>query len=435
MPLYSLSLRFLRCLPAVLLLLVPALAFAAQPLDRIIAVVNEDVVLASDLEQEMRIVKGQLMQRGVNPPPDAVLERQVLERLIMKQLQLSFAERLGIRVDDASLNAAVQQIARQNNLSLSEFRATLEQEGFDYVEFRDDLREQITIQRLQQRQVESDVSVSPQEVASLLSNLEEEGGGAEFNLGHILIATPEAASPEQIAEARAEAESVVERLRDGGDFASLAAAHSDDQNALEGGSLGWRQRNELPTLFAEQVPALSTGEVVGPIQSASGFHIIKLLDRREGDRASVIQTRARHILIRTNAIVDDAAARDRLESIRERLANGEEFATLARANSDDTASAARGGDLGWTTPGTLVPEFQQVLDALAPGEISHPFQSRYGWHLVQALERREHDVTTEVRRARATDIIRQRKAEEVLENWLRRMREEAYVDLRLNGGA
>lgn len=409
-------------------------ARAVQPLDRIVAVVNDDVVLASELARETTAIKAQLSKRDVTLPPADVLERQVLERLIMQRLQLQYAERVGIRVDDATLNAALQRIAEQNNLTLSEFRTALQRDGVDYGEFRDELRNQIKLQRLQQRQVETQVSVSPQEIEEFLKSQPEGGGKVEYNVGHVLVATPEAATPEQLRAAREKAEAVLTQLRQGADIAAVAASESDARNALDGASLGWRSREQLPTIFASQVPELEVGEATGPIQSPSGFHVIQLLERRDGSREMVTQTQARHILIQPNAVVSDEDAKLRLQTLRQRIQGGDSFADLARANSDDTGSAVQGGDLGWASPGKFVPEFERVMDELAPGEISEPFQSRFGWHIIQVVDRRQHDSTTEMRRARATEAIRERKSEEALQTWLRRLRDEAYIDLRLAQG-
>jgi peptidyl-prolyl cis-trans isomerase SurA len=403
----------------------------AEPLDRIIAVVNDQIVLSSELDAEIELVTAQLRQRGGSLPPREAIERQVLERLIAQKLQLAMAERVGIRVDDATLNAATQRIAEQNKLSLSEFRDTLEREGLDYAKFRAGLRKEIALARLHQRQTESQVNVTPQEVEEFLASQGPAGAGTEYLLGHILIATPEQASAEQLEAARAEAAEVQAKADAGEDFGQLAATYSDSGTALEGGSLGWRGQAELPTLFADQVPRLQVGGKVQVTQSPSGFHVIKLLDRRDTGRQVVEQTHARHILIRTNEVVTDADARLRLESLKRRIEGGENFGELARANSDDKGSAVQGGDLGWASPGTYVPAFERTLAQLGPGEISEPFQTRFGWHVVQVLERRQHDSTDEFRRTQAAAAIRQRKSEEVLESWLRRLRDEAYVDIRL----
>lgn len=418
--------------PAIVLvaLLAAAPLMAAQVLDRIVAVVNDDVVLQSELEQEVATIAAQLRQRNIAMPDEQTLTRQVLERLIMQRLQLAVAERNGIRVDEATLNAAVQRIAEQNNLSLSQFRATLENEGFDYSTFRDNLRNEIILTRLHQRQAENRVSVSPQEIEEYLAS---QGGSntTEYLVGHILIAMPENASAEQVQRARQRAEEVHGLLVAGGNLAQLAASYSDSPTALDGGSLGWRSQGELPTLFASQVPQLAVGETGQIVQSPSGFHLIQLLDRRSSDQAVITQTHARHILIRPNAVVSDQDARTRLETLRQRIQNGADFAELARANSDDKGSASQGGDLGWASPGTFVPSFEQAMAKLAPGQISEPFQSNFGWHIVQVLERRQRDATDELRRAKAAEAIRQRKSEEALEAWLRQLREEAYVDIRL----
>lgn len=413
-------------------MLVPGLASAEQLLDRIVAVVNDDVVLASELERELRVVVQRLQQQGVQLPPEQALVGQVLDRLVMERLQLSAAERMGIQVDDATLNAALRRIAEQNQLSLSQFRDVLAQEGMSFAQFREDLREEIRIQRLRQRQVESKVNVTPQEVDELLRSRDGGSAAAEYLLGHVLIALPRTPSPEQLRSARAEAEQAVEQLQQGAPLEQVAAAHSDSSTALEGGSLGWRSAAELPTLFAQQVPQMQPGEVRGPIEAGGGLHIIKLLDQRQGEQNLVTQTRARHILIQPNAVVSDSDARLRLESLRERIQAGESFEQLARQYSADKGSARQGGDLGWVDPGSTVPQFEQTMNSLAPGEISQPFQSQFGWHIVQVLERRQHDNTEQVARAQAANQIRQRKSEEALERWLRGLREEAYVDYRLD---
>ena len=417
---------------ALALLLAAPQALAAQLLDRIVAVVNDDVVLLSELEQEVKTVAAQLQQRNIPLPDQQILIRQVLERLIMQRLQLAVAERSGIRVDEATLNAAVQRIAEQNNLSLSQFRAALEAEGYDYAAFREGLRNEIVLARLHQRQAESRVHITPQEIDEFLAS--QSGSNTdEYLVGHILISIPDQASAAQLQQARERAEQVLRALREGAELAQLAASYSDSPTALDGGSLGWRTQGELPTLFANVVPQLAVGETADILQGPSGFHIIQLLDRRSSDRAVITQTRARHILITPNEVVSESDARQRLESLRRRILNGEDFAELAKAHSDDKASASRGGDLGWASPGMFVPSFEQAMAQLAPGEISEPFRSNFCWHIVQVLERRQRDATDELRRARAAEIIRQRKTEEVLEAWLRQLREDAYVDIRLDG--
>lgn len=403
---------------------------AAEQLDRIVAVVNDDVVLASELAAEVRQVTNQARARGASLPPPAILERQVLERLIMVRLQLSLAQRAGIHVDETTLNAAVRRIADQNNLSLSQFRDALEADGVNFADFREAVREEITIMRLRQRQIESQIHVSAQEIDEMLAT----AGGAdapEYLVGHILIPVPEGATAEQIQSARARAEAVLAELRAGADFAVAAATHSAGQTALQGGSLGWRTEAELPTLFAGIVPSMAVGQISEVIDSPSGFHIIQLQERRRGEPQMVTQTRARHILIRSDALISEEEARLRAETLRQRIAAGADFAELARAHSADRGSAARGGDLAWFNPGTMVPEFERAMNQLAIGEISEPVRTAYGWHIIEVLDRRQRDVGEETLRINAAERIRARKVEEATESWLRRLRDEAYVEVRL----
>ena len=419
-----------------LLALVAALPAVAAPqtLDRIVAVVNDGVILASDLQQEMTTVKQQLRQRHTPLPPDDVLRGQVLERLIMKKVQLEMADRVGVTVDDNTLNQALRRIADRNHLTLSQFRDALESQGMSFSAYRSQLRDEIIISRLRQRQVDNRVHVSPQEIDEHLATQTAADKDSEFLLGHILVALPEAASAKQIEAARAKAEAIRQSLLNGANFETTAAAKSDGQNALDGGRLGWRKASQLPTIFADQVLGMSVGDISQIIRSPSGFHIVKLLDRRSSDTHVVTQTHARHILIKTNKVVTSRDAEMRLESLRERIVHGEDFGKLAQTHSDDPASAANGGDLGWITPGTMVPAFQKAMDGLEPGQISQPFRTQYGWHIVQVLGRRKHDSTKEYRRAKAAKEIRDRKSEEALELWLRRLRDEAYVEKRLNNG-
>jgi peptidyl-prolyl cis-trans isomerase SurA len=417
-------------------LLVACLALTALPgvqareLDRILAVVNDDVIVQSELEAAMQVVREQLRQQRAQLPPEQVLQRQVLERVILTRLQLQLATSTGIRVDDETLNRAVQEIAAQNRLSLSEFRDILEADGFSFARFREDIRNEIVINRLQQRQVTNRITVTDQEVENFLANQSAQGTEhTRYRLAHILIATPEAASPEQVQAARAKAEQVLAELRAGSDFHQTAVSVSDGQQALAGGDLGWREAGQLPSLFADVAVQLAPGEVSDLIRNASGFHIVKLVDR-QGEEHVVTQTHARHILIRPDELTTHTDARNRLEQLRERVLAGEEFANLARSHSADPGSAASGGSLGWVNPGDLVPQFEEVMDRLGPGQVSEPFETPFGWHVVQVLERRQHDNTEDVRRARARELIRQRKAEEELEVWLRRLRDEAYVEIR-----
>ncbi len=405
----------------------------AESLDRIIAVVDDQVVLASELDREMATIANQLRGRGQQLPPQDTFQRQVLERLITQRVQLSRAQRVGINIDDATLDAAMQRMAQQNNMTMGQFRQAVEQEGFEFNYFREGIREEIAISRLRQAQVEEQVTVTPQEVEEVLETLDDEN--QEYRLGHILIATPEAASSDQLEEARERAEQLREQIVAGEtDFEGAATAFSDAATAMEGGDLGWRLQGQLPSLFAEAIDAgLQTGEVSEVLQNSSGFHLVKLMDQRTQGGEHVAETRARHILIRTDGdVITDEDASLRLQSLRERIEDGESFDELAEEYSEDTGSAARGGDLGWTRPGQLVPEFQGAMDALDEGEISMPFATPFGWHIVQVTDRRERDITRERLRDQLAQQIHQRKAEEAFEQWIRRLRDEAYVDVRVD---
>ena len=403
----------------------------AQSLDRIVAVVNDEVILESDLQDMEQTVRQQIRQRDAAMPPSDVLRKQVLERLIMQRLQIQEADKVGIRVGDDALNAALKQIADNNQLTLRQFRDVLEEDGYDFSVFRETIRDEMIISRLRKSQVEDRVVVSDREVNNFLATQKvQEGGQVQYELQHILISMPEAASPEEVQSAQEKLEKVQALLNEGGDFAQVAAGYSDGQNALEGGELGWRKQGELPSLFADVVPTLSIGEVSQPLRSGSGYHLVRVKDKKSEDVHLVKQTLASHILIKTNELTTDEEAQKRLETLRERIVNGEDFAELARANSDDTGSAIDGGSLGWVSPGVMVPEFEEKMNALAVGEMSDIFQSRFGWHLIKVFDRREENMAEEYQRGKAREQIRQRKIDEEMETWLRSMRDEAYVEYR-----
>lgn len=432
------STMFRRLLP--LLLLLPAFAQAAEtapprePLEGIVAIVNDDVITRTELDDRLRTIRQQLEQQRAPLPPRATLEKQVLDRMILSSLQLQLAERTGLRVDDETLNRTIARIAEDNRMSLDEFRRVLERDGYDFASFREDIRKEILISRVQQRQIADRVMISEQDVDNVLAQQQAQGNSdEELRLAHILVAVPDAASPERIRTARERAEGILQDLRSGADFRETAIATSDGQQALEGGDLGWRKRAELPTLFVDAVGAMQVGDVSELIRSPSGYHIIKLADKRSGKSHIVTQSRVRHILLRTNALVGDDEAEAQLEALREQLAQGGDFAAVARSKSEDPGSAANGGELGWTSPGELDPRFQATIDALAPGEISAPFKSNFGWHIAEVLERREHDDTANVLRSQARDALRQRKIDEELQTWLSRLRDEAHIENRLNG--
>ncbi|MDX1749161.1 MAG: peptidylprolyl isomerase [Methylophaga sp.] len=403
----------------------------AAPLDRIVAVVNNEIVLDSELVEMEQTVRQQLRQRNAAIPSSDILRRQVLERLIMQKLQLQRAEMSGIRVADDALNAAVRQIAENNNLTIRQFRDALESDGYDFTEFRETIREEMIISRLRKSEVEDSIVVSEREVDNFLATQNLQGDSEQaFRLLHILVGIPDAPTPEQVQAAEQKLAVIQDLLAEGGDFSEIAAGYSDGQNALEGGELGWRKQAELPTLFASVVPNLAVGEVSDVIRSGSGFHLVKLAEKRSEETHLVKQTKARHILIKTNELVTDEAAEKRLQQLRERILNGEDFAELAKAHSEDTGSAIDGGSLGWTSPGVMVPEFEEVMNGLAEGEMSDVFQSRFGWHLIKVDERREQNMADEFKRNKAREQLKQRKIEEELESWLRAMRDEAYIEYR-----
>ncbi len=405
---------------------------AIQELESIVAVVNDDVITSGELNRKTREIEERLRHNDTTPPPEEILRQQVLENLITQRLQLQLAKRMGIHVDDEALNRAMRNIAARNNLTLEQFRDVLERDGFDYLQFRESLRNDIIVNRLRQRQVDNRVTVTEEEIDNFLANLKAQGATDQvYHFRHILIAVPEAAKPEQIQAARKKAEAVLERLRAGADFAQTAVSVSDDALALEGGDLGWRRAGQLPTLFADMAVKMQPGEISDLIRSPSGFHIIKLEEKRDEQSQIVTQTHARHILMRPTELVPEEEVINRLRQLKQRIEAGDDFAELARSHSEDPASAAAGGDLGWVDPGTMVPEFERQMGKLKPGEISEPFQSRFGWHIVQVLERRTHDDQGKTRRSKIRELIRQRKIEQETQNWLRQLRDEAYVENRL----
>ncbi len=416
------------------LILLPASAKIVEEIDHIVAVVNDDVITATELARELRLIKSQLQRKQTRLPPDNVLRKQVLDKLIMEQLQLQEAARIGIRIDDETINQVIANIARENNLSLDQFRQVLAREGFDFADYRRQIRNSLTIARLRKQRVESRVTVSPREVENYLSNQANRAGhDDEYHMAHILIALPEAASPQQIANARMKAEAILGRLRKGADFTQTAIAESNAPDALQGGDLGWRKPGQLPTLFADKVRDLQPGQISDVIRSPAGFHIVKMIDKRSNQSRHVVQqTLARHILIKTDEMTSSEAAHAELLRIRQRLEDGADFGEIARAVSDDTGSATRGGSLGWVNPGTMVPRFEEEMNRLKPGQISEPFQTQFGWHIVQVMARRQHDDTEAWEQQQARQLIGKRKTDIAMHNWLRELRSTAYVEYRLN---
>jgi peptidyl-prolyl cis-trans isomerase SurA len=425
-----------KSLLSLVLLALPLVAAAQRVnlVDRIVAVVNKEVITYSELNHAISAAERQLKRQGTQAPEREVLERQMLERLILDKAQLQMARESGVRVDDLQLDRSVQRLAEQNKMTLSEFRRALERDGVLFDAFREDLREQIILNRLREREVDDKIQVSDSEVDILLQQVGSQAGErVEYNVSHILVRIPDQAAPERVNAARAKAEKARAEASASGDFAKVAASYSDAPDALQGGALGWRTQDRVPELFAGELLKMRPGEVSQVLRSPAGFHVLKLADRRGApiDTAPVTQTRLRHILIRTGDAVSEAEARRRLLDLRGRIVNGgAEFAELARVHSDD-ATAARGGELDWIYPGDTVPDFERAYQNLAIGEISQPVKSPFGFHLIQLLERRSADLSPERRRLQARQALRERKADEAYQEWLRQLRDQAYVELRL----
>jgi peptidyl-prolyl cis-trans isomerase SurA len=428
-------LRFLFALICCLsaLLATPLSAAPQEPVeaDRIVAVVGNEVITYYELRTRLESALKQLQKQGTPLPPQDVLERQMLERLIMDRVQLQYANESGLRVDDAQLDQAIGRIAASNKMTVPQFRQALEKDGIQYTKFRDEIRGEMTMVRLREREVDSKLVISDGEIDNYLANQAATGGGEEYQLAHILLRAPESASPEQLQKLRLRGEQALKRAKAGENFAELTAAYSDAPDALKGGDIGWRQLDRLPQLYSETAARLQTGEVSELLRSSAGFHIVKLLAKRGGSApASVQQTHARHILIRINEVVSESEARRKLENVRERIVNGIDFAEQARLYSQD-GSAAKGGDLGWLNPGDTVPEFERAMDALKPNELSAVVQSPFGMHLIQVMERRERDVSAERQRGVARQALRERKLDDAYQDWLRQMRDRSYVENRL----
>lgn len=409
-----------------------AVSAAPEPVDRIVAVVNTSVITEHELQNRVIGFLRQLSARKPDaaPPPRAVLEKQILEQMIRDRVLLQMAEDTNIRVDAGQLDRIIANIAGNNKLGPDDFRKAVEAEGTDFNEFREQIRNEVTITRLREREVENRVVVTEAEIDNYLANPAKDIND-EYRLAHIQIATPEGASPELLAELKAKADKVMAELNAGADFAQIAATYSDAQNALQGGLIDWRSEAQLPSLFVSAIKALRPGQVGEPVRSPSGFHILKLVDKRGKDvQYMVKQTRARHILVKTNEVVSDEDAKTRLTQLKERVEHGTDFAELAKVHSDDL-SAAQGGELPWLNPGDTVPEFQRAMDGLQPNELSAPVHSPFGWHLIQVLERRDQDMTRERQRLEARRAIRERKIEEAADDWVRQARDSAYVEYHL----
>jgi peptidyl-prolyl cis-trans isomerase SurA len=401
--------------------------------DRIVAVVGKEVVTMSELADRREFAERQLQRQGTPLPERSLLERQILERIIVDKAQLQMARDSGIRIEEAQLDRALERVAEQNRMSLTQFREALEKDGVQFARFREEVREQIQMQRLREREVDDRIEISDAEIDQFLAD--QKTGGAtrsEYLLAHVLVRLPEQASPEQLDAARKKAEKARAEAVSGVDFAKIAASYSDAPDALQGGAMGWRAEDRLPELFAGAARGMKPGQVSEVLRSPGGFHVVKLVERRGADEgAPVQQTRARHILIRTSEVVSEADAQRRLRDLRERIVTGgANFAELARAHSAD-GSASRGGDLDWLLPGDTVPDFERAMNALKVGEVSEPVKSPFGWHLIQVTERRSAGLSQDRRRLQARQAIKERKSDDAYQDWLRLLRDRTYVELRL----
>ena len=401
------------------------------PVDRIVAVVNDEVITQNDLNERVNLVVKQFQRQGGQLPPADALSRQILERMINDLMQIQLAKENGIKVDDATLDKTIERIAAENNLQPADFRAALERDGIRYPRFREDIRSEILLARLREREVENSIVVTDAEVETELAReAKEKTGDSEYRLAHVLVTVPSQATAEQIEQRRRKAVLALSELRRGADFAQIAATYSDAPDALQGGQLGWRPAGRLPTLFLETLQRLQPGEVSDVLRSPNGFHILKLLEKRgQAAAAGVQQTHVRHILVRSREGVTDGEARSKLAAIRDRIEKGADFGEMAKQNSED-GSASKGGDLGWVAPGDTVPEFERAMNQLRDGEISQPVQSPFGWHLVQVLERRSDELSGDRKKNAARQAIRQRKADEAYQDWVRQMRDRAFVENR-----
>ena len=408
------------------------LSASGVSLDRVVAIVNDGIVLQSQLDDQIQMIMSRLRGQNAQLPPAEVVRQQVLERLVLQEIQVQRAERLGVQVSDEVLNEALRDVAGRNKIPFEQMPLALAAQGVDYAAYRDDLRREMLMSMLRQRDVLPRIYVSPRELEQALQRQSQQADeNAEYDVSHILLSLPESATADQVANVEKLATEIHGRARAGEDFGQLALTYSQAQSALERGKLGWRRLNQLPQFIADLVGKLQPGEVASPVRTPTGFHIVRLDEMRgAGGPMLVEQIHSRHILLRPNEVQDDATTRQRLAAIRDRILAGEDFGALASVTSEDQGSASRGGDLGWNAPGVFDPEFETMLASLEPDEISEPFRSQFGWHIVQMLGKRTHDQSDEVRRQRVLTALRESKVDEETELWLRRLRDEAYVELR-----
>jgi peptidyl-prolyl cis-trans isomerase SurA len=403
-----------------------------EMLDRIAAIVNDGLVLKSELDAQMDSVTKRLQEQKVELPSQSVLKQQVLDRLILQEIQAQHAKRVGLTVSDEQLNSALQEIASRNKIPFDQLPTALAAQGVDYKQYREGMRKELTLSTLRQRDVIAHINVTPHELEQFLTRQQTSAANDEFSVSHILLSLPEATTPQQLEEITHKAQDLAARASKGEDFGQLAIANSNSQTALDGGQLGWRKGTQLPQFILDLVARMKPGEVSEPVRTPSGFHIVKLNERRSGEAQVIInQIHIRHILMKTNELDDDETVRQKLSKLRDRILKGEDFAGIASTTSADPGSAPDGGDLGWSGPGTFVPEFDKAIADLKVNEISEPFKTRYGWHIAQMLGTRTYDSTDDVRRQRAFAAIRESKADEETELWLRRLRDEAFVEVKM----
>lgn len=425
-----------HCAQTLLVLMVVMLSAAAQaerkPLDRVVAIVDDDVILQTELDARVNTIVGRLSAQGTGLPPRNVLEQRVLEQLIVESIQLQMAEQMGMRISDNELNETMASIARRNNMSLEQFEDQLQQEGVTYREAREQIRNEMLTSRVQQRRVGNRVRVTDREVDNYLQAQRARGGtNAEYHLAHILIEVDDFNNENEVQQARDKIEGLRQEIINGRDFREVAVAESDASNALEGGDMGWRTESQLPSLVEPVVPNLEPGTPSEVLRSGSGFHLVTVLDRRGGDQQQMIQqSRVRHILVRPTETVTDEQAEQQIRDILRQIENGADFAALARSHSDDPVSGSDGGNLGWVSPGQMVPEFEQAMQETGVGELSGPFRSQFGWHVLQVQDRRQKDISGEVQESEARQAIYRRKFDAELQNWIREIRDEAFVEFK-----
>lgn len=403
-----------------------------QPLDKVIAVVDKGVIMQSELDERLFQVVHNARANNLSLPDIESLRKQVLDHLIGEHLQLQIAQRIGFQVSDEQVNRAVEQVRQSNQLSPEQFIAQLEKDGMSLAELREKLRHDITLQQVQQAMVQQRIHISPLEIDNFLKSADAKFWiSPEYQLGHILISLSQSASAEEVEAAQQKAAELVQKIRAGANFAEVAIAESDGPAALSGGDLGWRKTSDLPSLFADMLPPLEAGDVSEPARSPAGFHILKVYNKRGGEQQTEQQTKARHILLKPSAILTDEQAKAKLEKLRQRILDGEDFGALAKEHSEDIGSMLAGGDLGWSRPGMFVAEFENTMAQMEIGEISRPFRSQFGWHILQVEERRQEDITDDVLRDKAARILTSRRFEDELQIWLRELRDEAYINIKI----